>query len=162
MSDEAVALAIDAIASKHGFNEADRKDLKLVAGSAAAVLIGLGGRRYTGRGSANGALTRRADGTFSVSDWSGYPSAVPRPPQGTTYRLLSGSEYADARRLADNANAQLRRQGVVPTGYEIHEIVPVKFGGSPTDPANKIYLPMGTHRKDVTPWWNRLQRDLER
>jgi hypothetical protein len=113
-------------------------------------------------GAPNRTLTQHADGTFSVSDWTGYPAGVPRPPEGTTYRLVSGSEYAEARRLADNANAQLRRQGVVPQGYEIHEIVPVKYGGSPTDPANKVYLPAGTHRKEVTPWWNRLQRDLER
>ncbi|MDO5613582.1 MAG: hypothetical protein Q4G14_10130, partial [Paracoccus sp. (in: a-proteobacteria)] len=68
----------------------------------------------------------------------------------------------EPRRQANNANAQLRRQGVVPEGYEIHEIVPVKYGGSPTAPANKVYLPRGTHRSEVTSWWNRLQKDLER
>ena len=110
----------------------------------------------------NNVVRQYPDGTFSVSDFAGYPAGVPRPPAGTTYRLLSGAEYADARRLANNANAQLRRSGVVPAGHEIHEIVPVKYGGSPTDPANKVYLPAGTHRSEVTPWWNRLQRDLER
>ena len=109
----------------------------------------------------NRTATQYPDGTFSVSDWTGYPSGVPRPPEGTTYRLLTGSEYTEARRLANNANAQLRRSGVVPEGHEIHEIVPVKYGGSPTDPANKVYLPRGVHRSEVTPWWNRLQRDLE-
>uniref|UniRef100_UPI00261B6B3A hypothetical protein n=1 Tax=uncultured Tateyamaria sp. TaxID=455651 RepID=UPI00261B6B3A len=113
-------------------------------------------------GATNNVVRQYPDGTFSVSDFAGYPAGVPRPPAGTTYRLLSGAEYADARRLANNANAQLRRSGVVPAGHEIHEIVPVKYGGSPTDPANKVYLPAGTHRSEVTPWWNRLQRDLER
>ena len=54
-----------------------------------------------------------------------------------------------------------KREGVVPEGHEIHEIIPVKYGGSPTDSANKAYLPRGVHRSEVTPWWNRLQRDLE-
>lgn len=109
-----------------------------------------------------GQLTRTyADGTFSVSDWAGYPTGVPKPPAGSTYRLLSGAEYQEARRLANNANARLRRSGVVPEGHEIHEIIPVKYGDSPTDPANKVYLPRGIHRSEVTLWWNRLQRDLE-
>ena len=112
--------------------------------------------------STNRATTQYADGSFSVSDWTGYPASVPRPPVGTVYRLLSGTEYAEARKLANSANAQLRRQGGVPVGYEIHEIVPVKYGGSPTDPANKVYLPRATHRSEMTPWWNRLQMDLKR
>lgn len=113
-------------------------------------------------GAANKILVKYSDGSFSVSDWTRYPSDVPRPPDGTTYRLLTGSEYEEARRLANNANAKLRRDGIVPEGHEIHEIIPVKYGGSPTDPANKVYLPRGVHRSEVTPWWNRLQRDLER
>ncbi|MDO9415820.1 two-partner secretion domain-containing protein [Pararhizobium sp.] len=102
------------------------------------------------------------DGTFTISDWSGYPAGVPKPLEGNTYRLLSGSEYTEARRLANAANAQLRRNGVVPAGYEVHEIIPVKYGGSPTDLANKVFLPRGEHRAELTPWWNRLQKDLGR
>ena len=30
-------------------------------------------------------------------------------------------------------------------GLQIHEVHPVKFGGSPTDPANKIYLSPTAH-----------------
>jgi len=44
--------------------------------------------------------------------------------------------------------------------YDIHELEPVKFGGSPTDPLNKIGIPKGLH-SDVTQWWNALQRDVE-
>jgi filamentous hemagglutinin len=36
----------------------------------------------------------------------------------------------------------------------------VKFGGSPTDLSNKIVVPTDVHRQQLTPWWNRLQRDL--
>jgi hypothetical protein len=108
-----------------------------------------------------GQVTKHLDGSFSVIDWSAYPAGVPRPPAGTTYRLLTGADYTAARRLADNANALLRRQGLVPAGYQVHEIVPVKFGGSPTDPANKVYLPITTHQTQVSPWWYRVQRAVE-
>ncbi|EEE35103.1 putative filamentous hemagglutinin [Rhodobacteraceae bacterium KLH11] len=100
------------------------------------------------------------DGTFSVSDWKGYPNGVPRPPEGTTYRLLTRTEYNDARKLANNTNRKLRKEWNVSADHQIHEIVPVKYGGSPTDPANKIVIPKSLHEKQVTPWWNKLQRDL--
>ncbi|AIO38835.1 adhesin HecA family domain protein [Burkholderia cenocepacia] len=38
--------------------------------------------------------------------------------------------------------------------------LPVKFGGSPTDPGNKVVLPQDLHRQQVTPWWNRLMKDI--
>jgi hypothetical protein len=43
---------------------------------------------------------------------------------------------------------------------QIHEITPVKFGGSPTALENKIALPTAVHQQQVTPWWNGLLRDL--
>jgi hypothetical protein len=98
-------------------------------------------------------------GTFSVSDWSGYPAIVPRPPG--PFRILHGVEYHLARADADNANEAIRRErGIVGLPVDVHEIQPVKFGGSPTDPANKVILPRAVHRRLVTPWWNRLQKDL--
>jgi hypothetical protein len=45
-------------------------------------------------------------------------------------------------------------------GKEIHEILPVKFGGDPTARANKIILTAQQHRA-VTAWWNQLQRDID-
>jgi hypothetical protein len=36
----------------------------------------------------------------------------------------------------------------------------VKFGGSPTDPANKIALTPAEHAQYTT-FWNRLMRDLQ-
>ncbi|WP_434987178.1 hypothetical protein [Vreelandella zhaodongensis] len=124
----------------------------------------IGGAVYSESGetvTTSSVIRTYSDGTFSVSDWAGYPADVPRPPEEATYRLLSGAEYAEARKQANNANASLRRVGVVPEGHEIHEIIPVKYGGSPTDLSNKVFLPRSVHRSEVTPWWNRLQRNLK-
>lgn len=65
------------------------------------------------------------------------------------------------RDAADALNDSLRVQwGLRGQPVEIHEIHPVKFGGSPTDLSNKIVVPTDVHRQQLTPWWNRLQRDL--
>jgi len=98
-------------------------------------------------------------GSFSISDWSGYPAGVPRP-QGP-FRMLEGAEYDTARKAANKANASIRReQSLIRQPVDVHEIQPVKFGGNPTDPANKVVLPRDVHRQQVTPWWNQLQNDL--
>jgi hypothetical protein len=100
----------------------------------------------------------RAKGSFSVSDWSGYPSGLSRPTG--PFRLLNGDEYDAARAAANSANRALREADPVAyAGKEIHEIHPVKFGGSPTDPANKIALTPGEHTSATT-WWARLKRDI--
>ena len=46
------------------------------------------------------------------------------------------------------------------TGCKIHEIAPVKFGGSPTDLSNKIAVTPAEH-SGMTTFWNRLRRDLQ-
>lgn len=98
-------------------------------------------------------------GEFSIVDWSGYPAGVPKP-QGP-FRLVEGAEYEAARNAANAANNAIRRdQGLVGKPVDVHEIQPVKFGGSPTEQANKVVLPRDVHRQEVTPWWNRLQRDV--
>lgn len=98
-------------------------------------------------------------GSFSIVDWSGYPASVPMP-QGP-FRLLEGSEFNAARDAANAANSAIRRQqGLVGMPVDVHEVNPVKFGGSPTDLANKVVLPRDVHRQQVTPWWNQLQRDI--
>jgi hypothetical protein len=78
-------------------------------------------------------------------------------------RILSPAEYAEARAAADTMNAAIRRE--LPlwsnAGLEWHEIKPVIFGGSPTDLANKIPLPRGFHRSQVSPWWLNLQRSVK-
>jgi YD repeat-containing protein len=98
-------------------------------------------------------------GSFSISDWSAYPAGVARP-QGP-FRIVEGAEYDAARAAANKANATIRReQELVGQSVDVHEIQPVKFGGSPTDPTNKVILPRDIHRQQVTPWWNQLQKDL--
>ena len=52
-------------------------------------------------------------------------------------------------------------QGLNGQPVDIHEVQPVKFGGSPTDPANKVILDRTLHRQQVTPWWNQFQRNLD-
>ncbi|MER8433528.1 hypothetical protein [Mesorhizobium caraganae] len=96
-----------------------------------------------------GELADLPSGSFSISDWTGYPTLIPRP------------EHSAARIAADKANRIIRRkQGLVGQSVDVHEINPVKFGGSPIDPANKIVLPRDVHRQQVTPWWNQLLKDL--
>jgi len=78
---------------------------------------------------------------------------------------------APARRLKRDTAAllaiQMRAMGLSDgsdpakyAGKQIHEIHPVKFGGSPTDPANKIALTPAEHAKYTT-FWNRLMKDLQ-
>ena len=90
------------------------------------------------------AEARFAEGSFSISNWSGYPAGMPRPPGPV--RILTGEEYAAARALANQTNAGIRAaNSLAGSGLQIHEIQPVKFGGSPTDTANKILLPAAEH-----------------
>jgi RHS repeat-associated protein len=101
-------------------------------------------------------------GTFSIFDWGGYPKfeGVHRP-EGP-FRLLTDEEYSWARKAANRANRELRRNNPSFRGLgEIHEIHPVKFGGSPTDPANKVLLPKELHSRYTT-WWRMLQRGIRR
>jgi hypothetical protein len=100
------------------------------------------------------------EGSFSISDWTGYPDYLPKP-KGP-FRLRQGEEYDTARDAADRVNIKTRSADPARyKGTDIHEIHPVKFGGHPTDPANKIVLPVKQHRL-LTSWWYRRQRSLER
>ncbi|UCI06253.1 hypothetical protein [Mesorhizobium sp. B1-1-8] len=98
-------------------------------------------------------------GSFSISDWTGYPALIPKP-KGP-FRLLEGTEYNAARNAANKANRIIRReQGLVGQSVDVHEINPVRFGGNPIDPTNKIVLSRDVHRQQATPWWNQLLKDL--
>jgi len=94
-------------------------------------------------------------------DWGDYPDhpRVPMPEGEGPFRILEGEEYIEARARADAANKALHRMYPELKGYEIHEIVPVKWGGSPTDLSNKIALLPGEHRP-FTFWWAGQQRRL--
>jgi len=96
-------------------------------------------------------------GSFSIRDWSGYPAGIRRP--SGPFRLVTGTEYIQARRAADAANGRLHREHPEWKGMHIHEIHPIKYGGSPTHPANKIALPPSEHIR-YNAFWSRLQTKL--
>lgn len=98
-------------------------------------------------------------GEFSIVDWNGYPAGIPKP-QGP-FRLVEGAEYDAARKAANQANNQIRQtNNLRGQPVDVHEVQAVKFGGSPTDPSNKVIIDRTLHRQEVTPWWNQLQKDL--
>jgi RHS repeat-associated protein len=101
-----------------------------------------------------GLLVHNAGGPFSIWDWSGYPEGVPQP--SGPFNLLDGPDYQAARQAANNANQALHEAAPELQGFEIQEIQPVKFGGSPTDLANKMVLEPGQHH-EVTNWWRKIQ-----
>ncbi|CAN5341070.1 hypothetical protein BH09MYX1_BH09MYX1_62160 [soil metagenome] len=84
------------------------------------------------------------EGAFSIINWKGYPAGMPRPTGPVN--VLTGDAYAAARAAANETNAGIRAaNGLEGSGLHIHEIQPVKFGGSPTDMANKMLLPAADH-----------------
>jgi hypothetical protein len=99
-------------------------------------------------------------GSFSIIDWSGYPQNLSRP-KGP-FRLLEGDEYEASRTAANSINRKLRRANrPAYSGMEIHEIHPVKFGGHPTDMANKVTVPIADHRA-LNGWWERTKWNVLR
>jgi hypothetical protein len=91
--------------------------------------------------------------------WAKFPAGVPRPTGQID--LLNGKPYDAARLAADRINRSLSSGlGLNKAGYQIHEIVPVKFGGSPTALSNKVGL-IRTLHQEVTTWFGRLQRLIE-
>lgn len=106
-----------------------------------------------------GTTTGALDGSFSVSNWSGYPAGGLQP--SGPFRLLEGGEYTTARGLANTTNAALRRANPEALkGFQIHEIHPVKYGGSPTEISNKILLTPSEHAK-YTNFWNSMMKNLK-
>jgi RHS repeat-associated protein len=110
---------------------------------------------------ADGAMSaEEGAGSFSIINWEGYPSDLVPTPSGP-FRLIEGAEYSKARATANAANRAIHGADSSLAGKEIHEIQPIKVGGSPTSPANKIALAPKTHRV-VTSWWNNLINTLQR
>jgi RHS repeat-associated protein len=103
--------------------------------------------------------TTYPEGSFSISNWAGYPRnvAVPRP-QGP-FRILEGEEYATSRAAATGANRAIHEENPWLAGLQIHEVQPVKFDGSPTSFANKVALSPETHAQFTT-WWRALQKNI--
>jgi RHS repeat-associated protein len=95
------------------------------------------------------------DGSFSLTEagFKNYPTAGNVPKPNDPLRMVENPEYAEALRLKNNANRNIHNANPDLKGQQIHEVHPVKFGGSPTDPANKIPLAPEVH-KQYTAWWN--------
>jgi hypothetical protein len=132
---------------------------KLIASGAldAAVVAGLS--KMMGAEAGPSPVRVQADGEFSISDWTGYPSGLPRP-KGP-FKILKGAEYEAAREAANRTNAAFRAADPAQyAGKQIHEIHPVKFNGSPTDLGNKAALAPPEHAQYTT-FWNRLLKELE-
>lgn len=77
------------------------------------------------------------------------------------WTFLEGDEYNSARDSANIFNRNMRAADpyYANNGLEIHEIEPVKMGGSPTDINNKTAIQSQVHRRYVTPL-KRLWRNL--
>jgi hypothetical protein len=95
-------------------------------------------------------------GSFSICDWKGYPSGS--KPSGP-FKILRDEEYETARKEANAINRAMHQADPSLKGLEIHEIHPVKFGGSPIDPGNKIPVTRLEHAKYTT-WWNRFLQNM--
>jgi RHS repeat-associated protein len=108
--------------------------------------------------------SQRAQGPFSIATW--YRDKMPQYPgaHATTKELtlLAGDAYKSARDAADTVNDFLRDgiRGHLTKKRQIHENIPVKFGGDPIDPSNKIIINTTSHRK-INSYWKELQRWAE-
>ncbi len=69
--------------------------------------------------------------------------------------------YDEAKKNCNIANRQLRKNDLTLKGLQIHEIEPIKLGGSPTDTSNKAFLPRDKHAKVVV-WWNKKIREVRK
>ncbi len=98
------------------------------------------------------------EGEFSIINWKNYSENLLRP-QGP-FRLIQGEEYDAARAAANQTNSAIHAADPSLKGMQIHEIQPIKFGGSPTGISNKIPLSPLEHARATT-WWRILQRMLE-
>jgi hypothetical protein len=100
------------------------------------------------------------EGSFSISDWAGYPNQIPQPTG--PFRLLPRQEYKTARDAANRINRKTRDANPAAfIGKQIHEIHPVKFGGDPVGKANKITLSIADHDQ-VSRWWERQKWNVRR
>ena len=110
-------------------------------------------------------IVDKEKGTFIIKDWSNYPDDyVPVPDKNKVWTFLEGDEYNSARDSANTFNRNMRSADsyYADNGLEIHEIEPVKMGGSPTDINNKTAIQSQVHRGYVTPWWNKIRDEVKK
>ncbi|MBU5316811.1 hypothetical protein KQI30_11090 [Clostridium bornimense] len=93
--------------------------------------------------------------SFYINDWTGYPYAS--KPEGAC-RILEGNEYKESRNMVNKTNRMIHKDIPDLKGTQIHEMKPVKFGGSPTDIDNKIALTPNEYAK-FTDFWNKVLRE---
>jgi RHS repeat-associated protein len=128
----------------------DGKDLGELGGELVSKVDEVGGAT---------ALISKGKNAFTIKDWTGYPEGQPKP--DGELRVVEGKEYENARKQANTANQQLHQDNPSFKGQQIHEIKPVKFGGSPTATANKVVLPLTEHRK-ATSFWSKILEKVKK
>ncbi|MDF2548767.1 MAG: hypothetical protein K0R93_3665 [Anaerosolibacter sp.] len=89
---------------------------------------------------------------------------MPKPDTEKTWELLEGDTYNSARKAANKQNAKIRKANpdVRANELEIHEIEPIKFGGDPINPANKVGIQGKVHKKYVSPWWDKIRNAVKK
>ena len=110
-------------------------------------------------------IVDKEKGAFIIKDWSDYPDDyVPVPDKNKVWTFLEGDEYNSARDSANTFNRNMRSDDLYYANnrLEIHEIEPVKMGGSPTDINNKTAIQSQVHRRYVTPWWNKIRDEVKK
>ena len=60
-------------------------------------------------------------GSFSIADWRGYPSWLPKP--AGPFRMLEGAEYTAARDTANQANRAMHAADESLGGWQLHEVL---------------------------------------
>jgi hypothetical protein len=100
------------------------------------------------------------NGSFSISNWEGYPNIEGGTQPSGPFRLIEGEEYQESLTLKNSFNRALHNANPELEGLHIHEIQPIKFGGSPTDMANKILLTPEEHYQ-YTNYWNAMMREIK-
>jgi len=100
------------------------------------------------------------EGSFSIWNWEGYPKDIPKPIG--PFRVLKGEQYEVARKAANIANKKLSKElELIGKKVDIHELKPVKFGGSPTDINNKVFLDRTIHQTQLNPFWYKIYTEVK-
>jgi len=75
------------------------------------------------------------------------------------FHLIDGPQLSWALRISSNYNRAYRE--VIPKlkGLYVHEITPVKFGGDPKAPENKLVVGQEKHCELVVFWNRQLNRE---
>jgi len=85
------------------------------------------------------------ESVIEIDNWEELFPDIPKPDGPIKIKPLEGEEYENVRKEANTANRKIHEEHPEYDGMEIHEIIPVKQGGSPTDPENKVALTPERH-----------------